>query len=255
MYLFKRFGRAVGASLLLVAMVVVLGVSFPVAAPAAETDNCFLSKGETNCALFTPSMGDQTFVVPQGVTSIRMVLNGAGGQRGEKREGRGGPGGQASANMAVKPGQKLTVTVGDHTAYSRGGQGGQGRASRGGNGGGLTAVWSGASFADQPLLLAGGGGGGPGNAGVPEARGGSGGGLEGTPGTHHEASIPRFLYNPGANPGTQTEGGRLHPESVSERYLVKISEDNHGRKYQGGLGYNASTWDIRSGAIHSSYTE
>ncbi len=103
-----------------------------------------------------------TFEVPAGVTSLSITaLGGAGGGGGGGGENKsGGYGGRAAtvtrSNIAVTPGQVLTITIG------QGGGGGSGSTgyANGGGGGGSTSV----SPASGPALIVAGGGGGGGGA-------------------------------------------------------------------------------------------
>ncbi|MGA9273588.1 MAG: hypothetical protein WBV40_01340, partial [Candidatus Cybelea sp.] len=59
--------------------------------------------------------GEQSFTVPKTVTSITLVATGAGGGSGSGRFGHGsagGNGGRVKATIPVKPGEKLTISVG-----------------------------------------------------------------------------------------------------------------------------------------------
>ncbi|MGA7355933.1 MAG: hypothetical protein WBW76_10930, partial [Candidatus Cybelea sp.] len=59
--------------------------------------------------------GEQSFTVPKAVTSITVVASGAGGgtgSGGHARGSAGGNGGRVKATIEVKPGEKLTISVG-----------------------------------------------------------------------------------------------------------------------------------------------
>lgn len=86
---------------------------------------------------FTYTGGQQTFTVPQGVSSISVVATGAGGAAGAPYGAVGGAGGfgaVATTTLAVTPGETLYVYVGGQGSGSTGGF--NGGASGGGDGGG-----------------------------------------------------------------------------------------------------------------------
>ena len=127
---------------------------------------------------------EQTYVVPPGVGALRIVAVGAAGGGG----GGGVPGGLGafvSADVVVRPGESLSVTVGErgwwadvccYRAFGGGGMGGLGGDTLAGGGGGASRVDRGG----RPLVVAGGGGGGGGATDVlpgigPGGSGGSAG--------------------------------------------------------------------------------
>ncbi|MFN3178131.1 MAG: HYR domain-containing protein [Phaeodactylibacter xiamenensis] len=87
----------------------------------------------------------QTFVVPEGVTSLKIEAYGA--QGGDANVGFGGLGAYMSGTFVVTPGQVIDVLVGEKPAVSNGG------------GGGTFVV---DHDTGMPLIIAGGGGGGAG---------------------------------------------------------------------------------------------
>lgn len=173
------------------------GYAFIGAVPAGAAQvACTPSAGFNTCVQFTYSGAQQTFTVPDGVTSLSATLLGASGN------GVSAGGGQASGTVAVTPGETLTVTVGQSTTASTvrtfgGGGPGAGVPAGctrlcGSSGGGMSALWAGApNVAADALIVAGGGGG---SGGGPSS-GGPGGGLTGG------AAVG------GAAGGTQTAGG------------------------------------------------
>ena len=175
----------------------------------------------------------QTVVVPAGVTSISVVASGAAGARSASASFSGSPGGlggRQSATVAVVPGDKLSVIVGEQgasvpqmptlgwqvsdpgggtTSVSGAfGGGGMTASNQAGFGGGGSFVFDGQQNADAPngvgnlLVAAGGGGGGgydyntDGSYGTLYATGknlgGSGGGASGTDGQ----SVGTLLASP-----------------------------------------------------------
>ncbi|MFA5868063.1 MAG: DUF2341 domain-containing protein [Actinomycetota bacterium] len=163
--------------------------------------------------VFDYTGADQTYTVPAGVYSINVKEWGAGGGGGNAGGWNygfaGGGGGYTTGDIAVTPGQVLTVMVGGggvngtiaHSlTYSYGG-GGPGQitssdARYGAQGGGRSAIRSGAT----DLLTAGGGGGGGASRATNGQQGGAGGGGSGLNGSS---------YTPTAagGGGTQSAGG------------------------------------------------
>ncbi|QIE58286.1 HYR domain-containing protein [Rasiella rasia] len=163
------------------------------------TDNCsgFIT---TETFDFTGAM--QTFTVPSGVTSISIEAFGGAGQDmiiEDFDPSIGGLGGQASGDLAVTPGDVLTIFVGGEGVdgiggFNGGGVGGFGTPSTGtggfaGSGGGASDVrLGGMTLADRVIVAGGGGGGGRdyvNGSCVPcgiGGNGGSGGGFTGTDG-------------------------------------------------------------------------
>lgn len=145
------------------------------------------------------TQGPDNFVVPAGVTSISVKAWGAGGGGGAGGStgtgGTGGGGGYVAGNIAVTPGETLTIYVGG------GGKGG-GNVSNtgsGGGGGGYSSVYRGGT----PLMvIAGGGGGGGSRIATTGAAGGAGGGTTG------QAGSTAYSNNgAGGGGGTQSAGG------------------------------------------------
>lgn len=113
---------------------------------------------------FSYTGGEQSFIVPAGVTSVRIAaVGGRGSASPDDPESVGGAGGAAAAAFAVAPGDVLSVTVAGDASTSCaagddrgcGGFGGGGDSDDGGGGGGASSVGT----ADGPLVVAGGGGG------------------------------------------------------------------------------------------------
>ncbi|WP_426623295.1 Ig-like domain-containing protein [Leifsonia sp. McL0607] len=219
----RRSGRIrswswLGAATGLIAGAAVLPIGATPALAAAGA--CTPTPPATNCVIYTASGGDQTFVVPAGVTSIEATLAGSGGANDAFGGVSAGPGGLASGAIGVTGGQTISVMVGDMSGYGGGGAAGPGERSSGGAGGGMTALWSGAPLVSTPLLIAGGGGGADG-AGGPTPAGGSGGGTAGTDGTSATGGG-------GGGGGTQTAGGAAGDASAGP-----------GTQFAGGAGGDA----------------
>jgi len=162
------------------AMLLAASAAVPFAYPAAATDSQAFY-----CITPSDNPPIQTFVVPQGISQLQVVVQGAhGGNPGSGAEG--GFGGLSQATFAVSaggplvPGQPLDVWVGcfgdDPQGYGFGGAKGRApfpTAGDGGPGGGGSAII--VRSTQAPLLVAGGGGGGGGSSGGSGGVGGSGG--------------------------------------------------------------------------------
>lgn len=145
----------------------------------------------------------QTFTVPAGVTSLYLVLSGAGG--GGYTDG-GGQGGFSTGYLTVTPGTIYYFLVGQGGGAGGtsggGGFGGGGTSTTlsGGGGGGMTWFSTQNTFDTVNVLLVAGGGGGGGNSGG----GGSGGGLIGGGGA---AGLGASNSNGGGGGGGYIGGG------------------------------------------------
>jgi YD repeat-containing protein len=172
----------------------VITVSWPPASPTPEPP---ASDSET----FSYTGGPQWWTVPEDVYAIHAEVQGAQGGAS-----LGGLGGSASATIAVTPGQRLQVNVGEQPSGAPGGFGGgaaggswtseDGTTSFGG--GGASDIRKGTTLADR-VLVAGGGGGASERATAGNGSGGDGGGLEGEAGDDG--------WGPGGGGGTQSAGG------------------------------------------------
>jgi uncharacterized repeat protein (TIGR02543 family) len=185
-----------------VAAISVVTASPAQAAPAHTCTN-------TTCTLKYSTVGDDIWIVPDGVTSATFTVSGAQGAKPSvgTSSATGGRGAEVDGTLTVAPGQAFSISVGGAGgADGTGGVNGGGTTNDpgrpvGGGGGGYSSVSTGGS----DLIVAGGGGGGgagdigpagPGGAGgrvgvaggdVPDATGGeggseSGGGQAGTTG-------------------------------------------------------------------------
>ena len=161
--------------------------------------------------VFSSTGADQTFTVPAGVTRVEVKLWGAGG--GSYSAGPpGGPGGAGAfvrANLAVTPGEVLTVIAGAASpddaitrgiVYGGGGEGGY----FGADGGGRSAIRRGTS----ELVTAGGGGAGAScNFGAVCGAGGAGGLERGEDGSDSPREATDTTYGVARSGGTLTCGG------------------------------------------------
>lgn len=180
----RRLTAAAGMALAVSSAAAVAALA---ASPAANADTS---------TTFTYTGGEQTYVVPLGVTSLQVVAIGAGGSDGAGQGGipggLGGNGAQVFATLPVSPGQTLYVEVGaggtvgaaDPFAFLPGGRASDGGGWGGGASdirtcgvvanplGGGCADGSPSSLASRLVIAAGGGGGG---APIGSTSGGNGG--------------------------------------------------------------------------------
>ena len=205
------------------------GLSVPVSASASAPVIPPLGAG---CVQATPvgtvsctyiSTGtEQSFFVPDGVTTVSVVASGAAGHSGQteyRGSVAGGAGAAAAGTITVTSGSRLWVEVGSNDGFNGGGAGTQCYTSYTGNGGGASDVrtvsrGSQGSLASR-LLVAGGGGGG-GGAGftlgiLSQGPNGGVGGAAGQSGIGGDAMTPNpaTSYRGGAGglPGTAAGGG------------------------------------------------
>ena len=107
----------------------------------------------------------QTFVIPQCVSNLTVVMHGAEGGEDTIRGGYGkGQGARLYVVMSPTPGTLLNLNVGGsgHTYYggwNGGGNGGRGAWSPGGGGGGSSDIRIGGNTLSDRIFIAGGGGG------------------------------------------------------------------------------------------------
>jgi hypothetical protein len=195
--------------------------------------------GETTLQAFTATGAVQSYVVPAGVTTIKIYAWGAGG--GNANTGGGGGGGFVSGAARVTPGETLYIVVGTvNTAGSpslaTGGGGGIAGKYYGGGGGGFSGVFRNAT-PQQGYAICMAGGGGSGNntsaTNVPLA-GGPGGYPNGLPGQ----SATGRTGGTGATqigPGT---GGASGSAMFGGNGSTTASDDG----YVGGAGSGGGGW-------------
>lgn len=182
------------------------GSSVPIA-----TDYAIGAGGLKYHQTFSYTGGEQTFIVPAGVTQLAVVaLGGKGGGRavnGASYDPGGSPG-RVYALIPVQPGDKLHVFVGGWPGYygtaggfNGGGIGGGGRYAAYGGGGASDVRMGGDKLKDRVVVAAGGGGAGSCYYYCSEP-GGNGGGLTGKPGGGGGGT-----YGKGGGGGTQRAGG------------------------------------------------
>lgn len=205
---------------------------------------------------------DQTWTVPDGVTSVQFKLWGAGGGGNywvnsyqEVINEAGGSGGYASGFRTVTPGETFTIRVGGGGYGSRtgtgvdndaGGFGGGVTGAQGHGGGGGSYVFSGGTTFANVIAAAGGGGG-----GAIQGAGGHGGGTSGTAGgggSHGQGGTQSAggSSTPGGE-GTTTYGGQLTGGTVT------YGGGAGGGYYGGGSGRRNGSWGHSSGGGGSGY--
>lgn len=147
---------------------------------------------------FSYTGGEQTWVVPSGISSISVTAYGAAGGTVDSSLAAGGLGGGVTGNVPVTPGETIDIYVGgagsgvgNGSVGGGGYNGGGASVGSGGGGGGSTSLFDGTT-----LLVEAAGGGGAGY----EASGGSGGGSAGLSGATYQTGG-------GGYGGTQSSGG------------------------------------------------
>ncbi len=145
--------------------------------------------------------GEQSFVVPPGVTSITMEVSGA--QGGANWASNTNFGGRVTATVPVTAGETLLVYVGGQPTGTAAGFNGGGAGDTGGaGGGGASDVRRGpGALADR--IVVGGGGGGAGYWSDQHVVGGVGGGTAGGDGYRD----PSYATAPGGLGASQSAGG------------------------------------------------
>ncbi len=155
----------------------------------------------------------QSFIVPTGVKSIRVVARGAGGGA-PGASGEGADGGRLFAVIPVTPSEILYVFVGGRGTKRAGGFNGGGDPGTDyynytfGGGGASDVREDGSALADRVLVV--GGGGGKGDPVEQEpcgSQGGSGGGLEGASGVAGCRGAGGSQGGGAGGGGTQSQGG------------------------------------------------
>lgn len=143
-----------------------------------------LGSASSGSQTFSYTGKKQTFVVPQGVTQLAVVVRGAGGgdagTHGSPSFVPPAAGGRVDATFVVQSGEKLYVFVGGHGLRGPGGFNGGGGGAWGG--GGASDIRAGGDALQDRIVVAAGGGGTGGQTLYDYGIGGSGGGLRGRAG-------------------------------------------------------------------------
>lgn len=183
----------------------------------------------------------QSWVVPAGVTSIQVELNGAQGGGNDA-----GLGGKVVANIPVASGSTLFLVVGgrpidQNPVYGGGGNGGNNSANSSRNGfagGGLSGIYLNSISHANALAIAGGGGG---NSGATNMKiGGSAGFPNGNNGGQGNYSG----REEGGKGATQNAGG-----TAGVGFDSQVVNPTNGTALNGGNGgnINVATWDAGGG--------
>lgn len=193
------------------------------------------ASAETATATFT---ADGTFVVPDGTTSIDVVLVGGSGgtcDYGDFGITHGGLGARVSTTLEVVPGSTLQIRVGGQGTCNVTMVGGEGGANGGGNPGGAQGGGGGGasdirveSGLDDRIAVAGGGGGG---SWIQNQ------GLEGGAGGTPNGGDPEALDHP-AGGGTQSDGGAAGGTGIllANPGYFGVGGDGYGHRGGGGGG-------------------
>ena len=172
----------------------------------------------------------QSWIVPNGVSSITITLLGAVGGNNGGRNGAGG-GGETYSTMTVTSGEILYIYVGGSGngsvgGWNGGGQGGgtpSGDYVGGGGGGGATDIRvGGTSLSNRVLIAAGGGGDGGYNYYHPITGGGG--------------SYPTVITGSGGTGGGGTGGSQISGGSLNGSLGQGGDGDHSGGFYSGGGG-------------------
>ena len=213
---------------------------------------------------------EQTFTVPAGGTSIHVVAIGGKGGIGELNRRPGGFGAAVSADVAVTPGQVLSVMVGGNGGdapgtgapgsggFNNGGAGGGSLPGRaGGGGGGMSYLAPSGGFTDA-LVVAGGGGGSAGgfgggfggNGSDADGKNGQSGGTGDTVGNTPGGAAGGGGTTTGAGKGTDTaQDGHFAGGGTGADGLIVLAPDLAAGSGGGG---GAGRWGGAGGGSHIS---
>lgn len=196
----------------------------------AQTLKAAEAKSITDSAVFHFKSQQQTWTVPEGVTTVHVDAYGAQGG-----SAKGGKGGRVQSDLKVTPGTKLIINVGSKPTATDGGYNGGGKGCGNGyGGGGATDIRMGGAELENRVLVAGGGGG-FGYGGFA----GAGGGLTGGDAKYDTASF-HIAYG-----GTQEAGGKGARAYFSQSGKAGVGGDgidnrgncSNGAMAGGGGGY------------------
>lgn len=255
----RRFALIVGATMLFAGC---SGSQSPIRTPSD-----LLQRDAHGTKSFGYTGAEQYFSVPNGVTHITVVADGASGPTGGNFYCgyHGGKGGVLKATIPVTPGETLAVFVGGEGTgagsdcspggeggFNGGGDGGSGVSSSGsangtGGGGASDVREGGDALADRVLVAGGGGGGGETTGYYGAGKGGAGGGMIGGKGGSGYKCSP---VGYGGKGGTQTTGGNggrggarscgyFHRGARGHRGALGVGGDGGGYQsdgYSGGGG-------------------
>jgi hypothetical protein len=212
---------------------------------AAGTCTTTATTAGTITCTFAYTGASQSWTVPDGVSQATFDVFGA--QGGSTSGKPGGLGGEATATIAVNPGETLQVNVGGaggtgtttqrgaggFNGYGDGGSaGGSLGSTAGGGGGGASDVRSGAFSLANRIIVAGGGGG-AGGGGVGGV-GGVGGGLSGGAGGDNTSV---YGTSGGGGGGTSSAGGSGGVGEFNNGSAGGSGDGGGGGSGSGGDGY------------------
>ena len=214
-------GLPLAALVALVATMAALLLAYNASPARAADGSCSTTRGTTTCT-FASTGSEQTFVVPDGVSTVSVVAIGAPGSLGDFGD-TAGRGARVSGDLTgLVAGQKLYVNVGGAATGDRdeigGFNGGGSSGFYGGGGGGASDVRT-VSRSGDPLeslesrrIVAGGGGGSGTNLGCTLPDGSTeflAGGAGGNAGSDGGDGDPcgSLAGGTGGKAGTQSEGG------------------------------------------------
>lgn len=224
----------------------------------ALPSNCTQSGDAVTCT-FGYTGGAQLWIVPRGVTSATFDVQGAQGGSVESSPGvsvtTGGLGGEATGDLAVRPGAPVILVVGGQGGISLGcgggvvGAGGFNGGAPGGDigptscpgsgGGGASDIRIGGSALSDRALIAGGGGGAANAQCIVggESDGGAGGGLTGEPGSIGNGGCGSAVDGSGGNQTGTSGSGELGVGSAGSGALRGGGDDGGVPGGGGGGGY------------------
>jgi hypothetical protein len=201
--------------------------------------------------------GSQMFIVPVGITSVKIKAWGA--QGGANWINNVNYGGYSYGELTVTPGETLYVYVGGQPTNITGGYNGGGNGEGAGQGGGgASDVRQGGTSYNERVIVAGGGGG-AGYWSSIHVVGGIGGGLIGGNGYRD----PDYASNPGGEGGTQSGSGvgtcvSFNNPAMAGGFGYGGSPSGCGCEgYGGGGGWygGAGSGNCRGGGGGSSYID
>ncbi len=183
----------------------------------------------------------QTYIVPAGVTKVKIDARGAQGgsaiynQPGVRPDDLGGKGGRVLAEYPVTAGQTLYVFVGGNTGFNGGGSGeGSIAQPRGGD---ASDIRIGGTALTNRIIVAGGGGGGGNNCASIAEPGGAGGGLIGEDG--YQCGNQTDIYT--GRGGTQSAGGVAGTSTTSNANVVPATAGQLGLGGNSGVLYGTAS--------------
>ncbi|MFN8491577.1 MAG: glycine-rich protein [Caldilineaceae bacterium] len=233
----RLWGLLCGLTLAVAQLFTGAGMSTAFAAPVCTTS------GTTVTCTYTYTGAAETFTVPAGVASVRIVARGAAGAAGfqySPTDALGGQGAEVSADLTVSPNQSLVLVVGGAPTSGNCGDirciggfnGGGSSVAGGGGGGGASDVRVGGSGLAQRVLVAAGGGGGGASASCHVVIAGGKGGNAGTAGTAGQGCYG-LGDDGGGKPGSQRAGG---VGGTPEGGNGTLATGGNGGYYGGGGG-------------------